>query len=444
MRLGEARPASPAPPGVRVVIDARPLQDPGRAPITAAYLRALLTAYAADPIPGESFVEVLDLGADDPLADLVGLPMAGRRRVPVTRVFRSAALALDPFLIRGAALGAARGARRSGGAGAVAHSVGGSLPIGPGLPVVATLLDLAPWELPERYQGTPGARFGQRLRAQLLRDAAVVLVGTEAVASAASRLLRLRPSRVRVLPLAGSNAYRPLPAAGTASGDAARASLAIERDRLGLTERYLVVVGRHDARQDLRTTLEALARLAASGRPARLPRSVPWPPRILILGATPEDRAGMAREAAAAGVGDQFAYAPGVGADATARLVAGARAAIVPATADATGLAALDALAAGTPVVASAVGALPEVVGTAGLLVEPGDADRLALAIRAAWAEEPVHRTIAAAAAVRAGEGRRTWRDVATETRAVYAEVVAARTSGPAPSDERAGRAAAR
>jgi hypothetical protein len=55
--------------------------------------------------------------------------------------------------------------------------------------------------------------------------------------------------------------------------------------------------------------------------------------------------------------------------------------------------------------------------------VEPRDPDRLAQALRAAWADERVHRTIANAAAARAGAGRRTWTDVARATRVVYAEV---------------------
>ena len=47
-RLGVA--VAPAVPGLRVVLDARPLQTPERAPLTAAYLDALLRAYDAEPI----------------------------------------------------------------------------------------------------------------------------------------------------------------------------------------------------------------------------------------------------------------------------------------------------------------------------------------------------------------------------------------------------------
>jgi glycogen(starch) synthase len=99
-----------------------------------------------------------------------------------------------------------------------------------------------------------------------------------------------------------------------------------------------------------------------------------------------------------------------------------------PAVSDAAGLAALDAIAAGTPVITSAIGAMPETVGPAGLLVEPRDPERLAHALRAAWADDRVHRGIALAAAARAGADRRTWADVARETRRVYAEVAAERS----------------
>ena len=429
MRLGEAIVPPPPPEAVRILVDVRALQDGNRAPVTAAYLRALLGAYAADPLPGESFVLLLDLGADDPGAAFPGLPVVGKRRLPITRLFRSGALTLDPFLVRGAALGSGRGVQREqGGTTVVAHAVGGGLPIGPGLPVVATLLDLAPWELPEQYQRSPAARFGQRLRAQLLRDADAVLVGTAAVAQAATRLIRIRPSRLRVVPLAGGDAFAPLSLEGTEVGDAQRAVLAADRERFGIPDRYFVYTGRHDARHDLGTLLDALALLTTAGRPPRLAKAVPWPPRILLVDTTPDDRAAVAQAAAGTGVGDLLHYAPALPVAQLAGLVAGARAVVHPAVSDAAGLAALDAIAAGTPVITSAVGAMPETVGPAGLLVEPRDPERLAHALRAAWADDRVHRGIALAAAARAGADRRTWADVARETRRVYAEVAAERS----------------
>jgi glycosyltransferase involved in cell wall biosynthesis len=81
-------------------------------------------------------------------------------------------------------------------------------------------------------------------------------------------------------------------------------------------------------------------------------------------------------------------------------------------------------------VVASAVGALPELTGPAGLLVEPRDPERLAVALAAIWADDDVHGRVAGAARERAEVERRSWADVADETRAIYAEV-GIRATGP-------------
>ena len=268
--------AEAGPPGVRVVLDVRPLQEPERAPLTAAYLGGLLAAYDATPLAGESFALLLRADLDDPTTDFRNLDVVGRRLLPPVHLLRSAALTIDPFVLTGAGLGAAWRAEASGAAGAVHHAVGSAVPLVTGVPVVVTLLDLAPWELPGSYQRGLTTRFGQRLRGRLLRDAAAVIVGTEAVAEAARRLLRLRRSRLRVVPFAPRPAFRFWPAgvAETAAAPAAVASLGAdmraERERLGLPERYLVYPGRYDARQDLATLLRALDLLGRAGRPSEL------------------------------------------------------------------------------------------------------------------------------------------------------------------------------
>jgi glycosyltransferase involved in cell wall biosynthesis len=405
-------------PGVRVVLDARPLQEPERAPLTATYLEGLLGAYDAEPVEGESFALLLGSDLGDPTERFENLSIVGRRLLPPTRLLRSAALTVDPFLLSGASLGAAWRADRAGAAGAVYHAVGGAIPLVTGLPLIVTLLDLAPWELPGAYQRGTVSRFGQRLRGRLLRDAAAVIVGTEAVAVAARRLLHLRRDRIRVVALAPRPAFTPAPSpADAASNRDPRA----ERERLGLPERYVIYSGRYDARQDLRTLLLALVELAAAGRPDDLPADTPWPPRVLFAGASPDDRAAIARAAGREGVGEALAYAPRLEDDRLASLVRGARAALLPVVSDSAGQAAIEAIACGTPVVASAIGALPEIVGAAGILVEPRDPARLAQALTTAFVDDRVHGALAAIARERATTDRRTWADVARETRAIYA-----------------------
>ncbi len=351
--------------------------------------------------------------------------MVGRRLLPPTHLLRSGALTVDPFVLSGASLGAAWRAEDGGAAGAVYHAAGGAVPLVTGLPLVVSLLDLAPWELPGSYQRTLASRIGQRLRGRLLRDAAAVIVGSEAVARSARKLLRIRRERLRVVPFAARPAFTFWPSGEAPTDGPRRGSVPAraERERLGLHERYLVYSGRYDARQDLATLLRALAEMAAAGRPDELPPDAPWPPRVLLVGTSPEDRASLARAAARVDLGDALAYAPTLPDDRLATLVRGARAAILPALSDATGLPALEAIACGTPVIASAVGALPEAVGTAGILVPPREPERLAAALTTIWTDDRVHERLAAAARERAETEQRTWADVASETRRVYADV---------------------
>jgi len=403
-----------ATPGVRIVLDARPIQEPDRAPTTATYLDGLLRAFDAEPLAGESFALLLRSDLDDPTEQFANLSIVGRRLLPPTRLLRSAALTVDPFVLRGASLGAAWRADRSGAAGAVYHTAGGAVPLLSRIPTVVTLLDLAPWELPDAWQRSATTRFGQRLRAQLLRDAAAVIVVSRGVAIAARRLLHLRRDRLQVVPLAPRPAFRQ---------DISEAAIRKERGRLGLTDRYFVYSGRYDARQDLGSLFRALASLSSGARPGSLGDDVEWPPRLLLVGASPDDRAAVARAAARQGVADLLSYAPALEPDRLAALVSGARAAVLPVVSDAAGLAATEAIACGRPVIASAVGALPEVVGPAGILVEPRDAARLAVALSTAWSDDRVHAGLSQAARERAVLNPRTWADVARETRAVYARV---------------------
>ena len=127
--------------------------------------------------------------------------------------------------------------------------------------------------------------------------------------------------------------------------------------------------------------------------------------------------------AARHGAGEHLVYAPVLPVEESAAVVAASRGVVLPMTSEASGLAALDAIAAGVPVIASAVGALPDVVGTAGILVEPRDPDRLAVALAAAWGDDAVRDRLVEAARERAQTGLRTWADVAADVRAIYAEV---------------------
>ena len=88
------------------------------------------------------------------------------------------------------------------------------------------------------------------------------------------------------------------------------------------------------------------------------------------------------------------------------------------------GLPALEAMACGAPVVASTGGSLPEVVGDAGLLVDPLDERALAAAIRRVLLEPGVAGDLARRGRERAAGF--SWRRTADLTRQVYLEALEA------------------
>jgi glycosyltransferase involved in cell wall biosynthesis len=87
------------------------------------------------------------------------------------------------------------------------------------------------------------------------------------------------------------------------------------------------------------------------------------------------------------------------------------------------GLPALEAMASGTPVVASNRGSLPEVVGDAGLLVDPEDREAIAEAVCRVLSDLSLRRTLK-----RKGRERAacfTWEATARRTLAVYEQIAA-------------------
>jgi len=103
-----------------------------------------------------------------------------------------------------------------------------------------------------------------------------------------------------------------------------------------------------------------------------------------------------------------------------------ARIAIVPSLYEGFGLPAAEAMACGTPVIASTGGALPEVVGDAGMLVPPGSARALADAIRQLLHDEQAQLRMSEAGRARV-EAKFDWQQAARQTLAVYREALTSR-----------------
>ena len=425
-RLGEA--VRPPVPGVRVVLDARPLQAPDRAPLAAL---PTSTACSAPSMrrrwPARSFAlpDRRRTSTTRPTG-YEHLEVVGRRQLPPTRLLRSGGDDRRPVPAawRGASAAAWR-AERGGAAGAVYHAVGGGpLPIASGLPVVATLLDLAAVGAAGRVQ-TIGRRAGSA--SGCARSSCATRRRSSSAASATARAARAAPAhparaaaRRAARATAGLRGRRADGRRRPARGGRPCASGS------GSPTATCVFTGRFDARLDLDTLLRRLASLAAAGPPdgfdAAIVLAAAGPARRGQPGRPRLDRPRRGQE------GDRR----------VARLCAqrcrsrtwpGSSAArvrrILPVVSEAAGLPVIEALASGTPVIASVGRATPR-AGRSGRPAGRAARRRCGSPSPCAtlWADDGVHdRDRGGRPRARPRRTRRTWADVARETRAIYAAV---------------------
>lgn len=127
---------------------------------------------------------------------------------------------------------------------------------------------------------------------------------------------------------------------------------------------YVLFVGTLHPRKNLGVLRDAMAALAGAGLPHAL---------VLVAGPAPDrpDSDELAVAATRPLAGRPVVNLAGVDDDGLARLLAGAAALCLPSLMEGFGLPVVEAMACGTPVVVAARGALPEVVGDAGVVVEP-------------------------------------------------------------------------
>jgi glycosyltransferase involved in cell wall biosynthesis len=178
-------------------------------------------------------------------------------------------------------------------------------------------------------------------------------------------------------------------------------------------EGYLLFVGTLEPRKNIGRLLDAYEVLL---------RRSPSPPTLLIAGrATAEAREWLSRIEAPPLAG-RVRYAGYVSDEQREQLYSGARLLVLPSLDEGFGLPALEAMSAGVPVVASNRGSLPEVLGSAGILVDPDDVAALSTAL-----ERLAFDDAAAAQAGAAGLARArtfTWNAAAATLHRAYAEAV--------------------
>jgi len=217
-----------------------------------------------------------------------------------------------------------------------------------------------------------------------------------------------------------------VPSAYTA--DAVEQQLGVPRERMAIAphgapnwtprtavpqDGYVLFIGTLEPRKNLDGLLDAYEELVE--------RRIAVPGLRLAGRATPQAAGSLARIARAplAGVVRHVGY---IDAADTRRLYEGARLLVMPSFDEGFGIPVLEAMTIGVPVVAARRGSLPEVLGDAGLLVDPGKPSEMADAIARILADSGFAAQCAARGITRSAQFR--WNDTAQRVYQAYREAI--------------------
>jgi glycosyltransferase involved in cell wall biosynthesis len=268
---------------------------------------------------------------------------------------------------------------------------------------VITIHDLAFLHYPQFLTAESRRYYNGQIAAAVQRADRIISV-SEATRRDVIDLLEVAPEKLDVV-LEGVTAnFRPLP-----PGDLIPA---LEKYRL--TAGYILFVSTLEPRKNVSGLLRAYAALRAI-----LPDT---PPLVLVgdQGWLPEPVYGMAEKL---NLGDHVRWLGRVSYEMLPALYGAAGVFCLPSFYEGFGLPPLEAMACGTPVIVSQRASLPEVVGEAGLLINPDDTDDLAEALRRVVTDSTLAADMRKNGLTQAGKF--SWRRAAQETLAVYERTLA-------------------
>ena len=280
-------------------------------------------------------------------------------------------------------------------------------PLRSSVPIVVTLHDIIPLALKD-YRGGPLVRAYTGLVSAAARGATLILTDSNASRSDIIARLGVPPDRVRTIYLAADPKFtdRVNPIDSTAL-----------RKNHDLPADYVLYLGGFDARKNIAAALQTYTWAQAA-----LGDNYP----LVIAGRLPDRHDAFFHDprviAKQIEVDDVVRCIGAVAEEDKVALYQQARAFLYPSIYEGFGLPALEALACGVPVVGSNAAAIPEIVGEAGMLVDPHDARAMAGALIAVCTDDALHADLSERALKQAAKF--SWEKCARETVAAYEKVV--------------------
>ncbi len=279
------------------------------------------------------------------------------------------------------------------------HSTDFIPPLYSRIPSVITVHDLAFLRWPHYLTESHAAYYGQIDRA--VRHARHIIVPSQSTKNDVVGRLGASPKKISVIHEAAASIYRPLPKE--------RPQTAMQA-KYGIPQNYIFFVSTIEPRKNIDGLLNAYHHLrkyynvgeiglVLAGKPGwlydevyRRVEELDLKQNTFFIGRVPDED--------------------------LHQLYGGARCLVHPAFYEGFGLSPLEAMACGTPTIVANTSSMPEVVGDAGLFVDPSDWEEIAVAIHRLLTDRELHEELSQKGLQRASIF--SWRRVAAKTLAVY------------------------
>lgn len=282
------------------------------------------------------------------------------------------------------------------------------LPLRLACPAIQAIHDLIPLVVPGYFRSWKDKIVNQLVYKMSLklsaRKAKRIITDSQNSKNDVHKLLRAPLSKIEVIPLGLSSLYGTMPD-----------TTLVEkcRSKYKLNEDYIIYTGGFDRRKNIETLLKAFHQVLGLCNKELL---------LVLTGEKNFLYPKVKTKAKELGLGEHVVFTGYVPNEDLPLLLRGSCMLVYPSLYEGFGLPSLEAMACGTPVVTSDTSSLPEVIGDAGILVNPRSAEDISSAILRVLSDEKLRAELAAKGLKRAQLFRAE--DNAKRTLAVYREIL--------------------
>jgi glycosyltransferase involved in cell wall biosynthesis len=278
-------------------------------------------------------------------------------------------------------------------------------------PVVVSIHDLSFEHLPETFKWRSRKQLRITVR-RSAREASQVIALSEYARKDIMATYHVNPEKISAIPLAAPAHFRPV---------WNEEELQRVRQTYGIEGEYILSVGTIQPRKNLSRLVAAYSRLRWAKPEVKLPK-------LVLAGKCAWLYDETLRTIKELKISDSVILTGYVPETDLPALYSGARCFIYPSYFEGFGLPPLEAMQCGAPVIVGDRTSLPEVVGDAGLLVDPFDVESLAKAMETLISDSSLREELSVKGLARAKLF--DWRETARQTLAVYKKAVGGESVG--------------